>query len=258
MSPSPRVQRLLPGLAAALTAFLLLILPLGLKLTLVVLLLAAAAVGRRRSLRPVDTDAVEAVRRQQAQALLDTALDGRGPGHALHLRSGDGSDPAVEGMIAQALRATDTPLLGINTSQPTPGGPQPGPRLAWHQAVARLLDRSRLVVVSPLARDGLRWELCALRSRGLLGRTLFRMPPASDASDAASRWEAARRVLLADGLHLPPYNPAGRWFRLCPDRGVPLGGAPYAYAQGLHGALIEAHAGGLPHPLPVAPLPRAA
>jgi len=257
---SSRIQRLLPGLAAALTTALLLlpILPTGPRLALAVGLVSAAAVGRRRSVRPVDATAVEAVRQQQAQALLDAALSGRGPGHALHLRSEDGSDPAVEGMIAQALRATDIPLLGITTSQPTQGGPQPGPRLVWHQAVARLMDRSRLVVVTPLARDALRWEVCALRSRGLLDRTIFRMPPATDAAGAASRWEAARRRLLADGLHLPPYSPAGCWFRLCPEHGEPLGGVPYAYAQGLRSALSEAHSRGLPHPLPVAPVDRAA
>ena len=256
MSLPPRLASALPWLAAISVSTLLFvpIIPLWAKAMGVVALVGAALHGRMQLDGVPDHAALAEDARAAAQALLEAAMRGEGPGHALHLRSGDGTDDLVEGMLAEALQDPDTAVLGVSAGAPGPDGPRPDPRHDWHQAVPRLLDRARVIVLTPLARADLRWELTALRSRGLLDRTVLRMPPRGDAPDAPARWEQARRLLLADGLHLPPYNPAGRWFRLCPERGAPLGGAAHDYVHGLTATLHGAHAARLPEPHDVAPV----
>lgn len=255
MTLPPRAARVIPWIAAtsASAALFLPFIPLWAKAVFVAGLVGAALVLRHRAIHSVDHGALAQARKAEGQALLDAAMQARGEGHALHLRAGDGSDDAVEGMIEEALAGTGTPMLAIEAGGASPDGPQPARRIDWHQAVPRMLDRARVVVLTPLDRADLRWEVSALRTRGLFDRTIFRMPPASDAVDAAHRWEAARKALLVDGLHLPPYNPAGRWFRMCPDRGEPLGGAPYGYGQGLRATIENAHQEDLPKPFEVSP-----
>jgi hypothetical protein len=256
VSLPPRLERAIPWIAALTVSALLFvpIIPLWAKAMGVFALVGAAMHGRTQLAELPDHDALAAGHQEQAQSLLEAAMRGEGEGHALHLRSGDGTDDLVEGMLSEALGDAPTPVLGVSTLGPATDGPTPDGRHDWHQAVPRLLDRARVIVLTPLAREGLRWELSALRSRALLDRTVLRMPPRADTPDAAERWEAARRLLLADGLHLPPYNPAGRWFRLCPDRGEPLGGAPHEYAHGLAMTIENAHAAHLPEPHDVAPV----
>lgn len=256
MSLPPRLERAIPWIAALSVSALLFvpIIPLWAKAMGVFALVGAAVHGRMQLAELPDHEALATGQQARAQALLDAAMRGEGDGHALHLRSGDGTDALVEGMLGEALPDAGTPVLGVSTLGPATGGPQPDRRHDWHQVVPRLLDRARVIVLTPLAREGLRWELSALQSRGLLDRTVFRMPPRADAPDAAARWEAARRMLLADGLHLPPYNPTGRWFRLCPDRGEPIGGAAQEYVHGLSATLDNAHAALLPEPHDVSPV----
>jgi hypothetical protein len=251
----PRATRLIPWIAAASASGLLFVpfIPLWAKALFVAGLVVAALVLRHQAIHSVDHAGLAEARKAEVQALLDAAMAARGDGHALHLRSGDGTDDAVEGMLEDALAGTGTPILGIAAGAASPEGPQPARRIDWHQAVPRMLDRARLIVMTPLDRADLRWEVSALRSRGLFDRAIFRMPPATDAVDAAARWEAARKALLVDGLHLPPYNPAGRWFRMCPDRGAPLSGAPYGYGRGLRATIENAHEEALPEPYEVSP-----
>ena len=255
--PHPHIQRALPWLSASGSAAFLLVpgIPMWLKASFVFGLVSTVVLMRHRRLHGIDHAALVEQRRDRWQALLDDALAARGAGHVLHLRSGTGRDDAVEGMIDDALRRTGTPMLAIASARSMSDGPCPGPRIAWHQAVTRMLDRSRLVVLTPLPRAGLRWEISALVARGFLDRTIFRMPPADDADDAAGRWAEARRMLLQDGLHLPPYRPEGGWFRLCGSRGDAVDDGNDAYGGGLHALILQAHPEGLPRPRIVAPVP---
>jgi hypothetical protein len=256
LSLPPRIERAIPLVAALTVSALLFVpfIPLWVKAMGVFALVGAAVHGRMQLAELPDHAALAASQQERAQSLLEAAMRGEGEGHALHLRSGDGTDDHVESMLGEALRDTKTPVLGVTTLGSATDGFTPDTRYDWHQAVPRVLDRARVIVLTPMARTGLRWEFSALRGRGLLDRTVLRMPPRADTPDAAARWEEARRLLLADGLHLPPYNPAGRWFRLCPDRGEPVGGAPHEYAHGLAMTIEGAHAEELPDAHDVCPI----
>jgi hypothetical protein len=249
-----RTSDLAPWGIGAVTAALLFapVIPFALK---VVAALGVGGVatwlGRKLADAP-DHEALEEERRWTAQRLLDEALTGEGAGHALHLRAEDGADDAIEGMLAEALAGRDVAVLGVSARHPSPAGPQAPRSVDWHQVVPRLMDRARVIVLTPLDRPGLRWELTALRSRGLLDRVVLRMPPAPDTLDAANRWEQTRRDLLADGIHLPPYNPAGRWFTLDADDRGPGPGAAYVYGNDLEDSILTMLGGRLPAPRLVA------
>lgn len=254
-----RTSDLAPWGIGAVTAALLFapVIPFGIKVVAALGVGGLAVwLGRRLADNP-DHEALAEERRFQEQRLLDEALEGAGDGHALHLRAEDGSDDAIEGMLIEALASgdlgeEDLGLLGVTSRHAAPDGPTPPQSVDWHQVVPRLMDRARVIVMTPLDRPGLRWELTALKNRGLFDRLVLRMPPALDALETAKRWEENRRALLADGIHLPPYNPAGRWFTLDVTDGGPGPGAAYVYGSDLDDALLRMLGGRLPAPRLVA------
>jgi hypothetical protein len=91
------------------------------------------------------------------------------------------------------------------------------PDLDWKNAFNIVFDLSILVLIVPHDSEGVSWEAEQLVARRALGKTLFVMPPTSRHFDADTMWTEGRTLLAAHRLHLPPYDPAGRFIRLGPD-----------------------------------------
>jgi hypothetical protein len=250
------VQRVLPWVVGAIvvTAVFSPALPVLVKVVGTAGVMTAAIWFSRRISGVPDHAELALERHREEQEMLDAALRGIGPGHVLHLRSGEGGDAALEGMLEEALGDHGVSVLGVDSRAPSTNGPRLSRRFDWHQAVPRLMERARIIVLTPCEREGLGWELSALKARGLLDRTVLRMPPSADHPDAARRWEAARQSLLGEGVHLPPYNPSGRWFALSPTGGAPRDGGPYTYGIELDDLLMRLVGGTLPAPRLVAPV----
>ena len=94
MTLSSRLAIGLPWVTALGVAIALILpfLPLWVKAVGVVMLLTGAVTGVRFLTDAPDHLALAAGRRDTAQFIVNQSLQGEGPGHALHLRSGDGTD----------------------------------------------------------------------------------------------------------------------------------------------------------------------
>ncbi|KAA3655011.1 MAG: hypothetical protein DWQ11_02335, partial [Proteobacteria bacterium] len=121
-----------------------------------------------------------------------------------------------ERVLASAL-APALPLVALGR----PGEAIGAGRIAvgdtvWKAMFQRLAGAARWIVMIPSDQGETRWEVQQLVAQGLLGKTVFIMPPALKRGgiDVADYWQQVRAALAADGVSLPPYTPAGQVFRL--------------------------------------------
>ncbi len=86
----------------------------------------------------------------------------------------------------------------------------------WRAMFWQLTDGARWIVMIPSDQGETRWEVQQLVSRQLLGKTVFVMPPVLKRGgiDVSDYWRQVRTGLVADGVSLPAYTPAGQVFRL--------------------------------------------
>ncbi|MBT0963740.1 hypothetical protein [Denitromonas iodatirespirans] len=89
----------------------------------------------------------------------------------------------------------------------------------WKAMFQRLIDAARWIIMIPSDQGETGWEVQQLVAQGLLGKTVFIMPPAlrRGAIDMAPVWRQLRSGLADTGLCLPAYTPAGQAFRLGPQ-----------------------------------------
>jgi len=74
--------------------------------------------------------------------------------------------------------------------------------------------RTRGILLIPSHRPGTLWELDHLEKEGLLGRTVFVMPPGARRFTWRSHWAHARRGMGPLGAALPRYEGPGMLFTL--------------------------------------------
>lgn len=88
---------------------------------------------------------------------------------------------------------------------------------SWQEAIARLMQAARLIVLLPSPREGTLWEVDQLIDGGHLGKTLVIDPPnrASSASgyDPAAEWAAIRAAFAERGYDLPADAKRGQLMR---------------------------------------------
>ncbi|MCZ4306309.1 hypothetical protein O4G98_16350 [Zoogloeaceae bacterium G21618-S1] len=121
-----------------------------------------------------------------------------------------------ERVLAAAL-SPDLPLLALGR----PGEAMGAGRIAvadavWKPMFQLLIERARWIVMMPSDQGETRWEVQQLVAQQRLGKTVFIMPPALKCGhiDLPDYWRHVRTGLLADGVSLPAYAPAGQVFRL--------------------------------------------
>ncbi len=132
----------------------------------------------------------------------------------------ESSQREYEQLLAESLEQI-APLIALGK----PGEHEGAGRIMsseseWHDAVAILSRACRTIFVLPSHHAGTIWEITFLRDSGLLSKTVFLMPSSSFAKafDLKGHWEQASIAISSRcGLKLPPYDPAGVWFRLRED-----------------------------------------
>ena len=84
----------------------------------------------------------------------------------------------------------------------------------WQDAIERLMDEARLIVLLPSARPGTYWEIQRILTAGRLLKTIVVDPPddlrPTDAIyDPSEEWDDIRRVFASHGYQLPEDDPEG-------------------------------------------------
>jgi len=94
----------------------------------------------------------------------------------------------------------------------------------WEANFAVLASGAHAILICPETSQGIRHEIATLRRTGQLSKAVFLMAPRRqdrtatvetvDPQARATRWEAHRQALAADGIELPAYDAAGCFFTL--------------------------------------------
>jgi hypothetical protein len=130
------------------------------------------------------------------------------------------------------------------------------PDEGWQEVVRALADRASFIFFVPLLREGTMWELRELKTRNLLGKTVFIMPQMQIqqpnnvwvATEQEDAWEASgvwsydaaehyidfqeewmkvrEHILQSEGMELPRYCRWGGLFTIHPETGKPQQIAP--------------------------------
>ncbi len=84
----------------------------------------------------------------------------------------------------------------------------------WQDAIERLMEAARLIVLLPSSRPGTTWEVRTLLSAGRLAKTIVVDPPdhlgRSDRDyDPSAEWQEVRQAFASEGYAMPEDDPEG-------------------------------------------------
>jgi hypothetical protein len=127
----------------------------------------------------------------------------------------------IESLIANSCRSCGELLALGQPGESIGAGRISSPDHSWKDSFVRLAERARAIVVIPAKNAGTLFEIEYIKINGLLGKTMFLMPPrtvktfselsfeGSNERDYAENWAHVREVLLELGINVPPYSQSG-------------------------------------------------